>query len=294
MIATVSNNTTFEIKTANGFSSLFSAETAKTKLVNLTKSIEISFTDFEQTFTFEVINQVKRSKVLIFNVKLNGKTLIFTIDQNASQTKLGIEPQKYTPTSVFLTSTLHALMALSKTTRIKSNNFDFTVSQDFSINKISQFLQQRQLSHRLMVVERALNFSFIIPESVDVSNINYCYHSVVDRKFDWLCNTDAKVGFSETGNETKEIFGKVVDLGQQKFTLISYKIANVESITTPTLPKNAFSKDVQALIDLDEKLDSMVMEKYLNSFSNAFEGLTDEQIAAIAERPTLEEEAFSF
>ncbi len=300
MIATVSNNTTFEIKTANGFPSLFNAKTASTKRVNITKSIEISFTDFEQTFTFEVIKEEKLSKVLIFNVKLNDEILIFTVEKNAEKnnyklkTKLGIEPKKNTPNSLFLVSTLHAMMALSVKTRIKSNTFDFTVLPNFELNKISQFLQQKQATYRLMVIEKTFNLSLSVPDNHDVSSVNYCYHSVMDRKFDWICNANAEVGFTETGNETKEIFGTPIDLGKQKFTLTSYKLASVESITTPTLPKNAFSKDIQELIDLDEKLDSMMMDKYLNSFSNAFEGLTDEQIEAITERPTLEEEAFNF
>ena len=67
-----------------------------------------------------------------------------------------------------------------------------------------------------------------------------------------------------------------------------------KSVNVPTLPKNAFSREIQKLIDLEEKLDSMFFDKYLNSFSDAFEGLTDEQIQAITERPTLEEEAFNF
>ncbi len=125
-----------------------------------------------------------------------------------------------------------------------------------------------------------------------------------------------------TGNEKKAIFGRSINLGQllieidqavvanyeeakQKFLLLNGEPVEIvvksmngkmrfKTINVPTLSKNAFSREIQKLIDLEEKLDSMYFEKYLNSFSNAFEGLTDEQIQAITERPMLEEEAFNF
>lgn len=71
-------------------------------------------------------------------------------------------------------------------------------------------------------------------------------------------------------------------------------VIQIESVTTPHLPKNAFSKRIQKLIDLKESFDSLYFNKYLNSFSDAFEDLTDEQIQAITEHPELEEEAFNF
>ncbi|CAN5656525.1 hypothetical protein BH20ACI4_BH20ACI4_03440 [soil metagenome] len=84
--------------------------------------------------------------------------------------------------------------------------------------------------------------------------------------------------------------------GREVLAQISSKsgVVQIESITTPHLPEKAFSKDIQKLIDLEEKLDTFFFDKYLNSFSDAFEDLTDEQIQAITERPDLEEEAFNF
>jgi len=120
----------------------------------------------------------------------------------------------------------------------------------------------------------------------------------------------------------KTIFGYSINLGLQLAKIEAYVIDNfdevkkklskldesevlvqahsksgvmqIESITTPTLPKNAFSKDTQKLVDLDKVFDSKYFDKYLNSFSNAFENLTEEQSQAITERPTLEDNAFNF
>jgi len=71
-------------------------------------------------------------------------------------------------------------------------------------------------------------------------------------------------------------------------------IVQIESITTPHLPKEAFSKDIQRLIDLDEKFDSMILDKYFILASSTLEGLTEEQKEAIAARPELDEDAFNF
>lgn len=71
-------------------------------------------------------------------------------------------------------------------------------------------------------------------------------------------------------------------------------VMEIQALTTPNLPENAFNQDIQKLIDLEEKLDSKFFDKYTNSFSNAFDGLTNEQIEAITEQPNLDEEAFNF
>lgn len=71
-------------------------------------------------------------------------------------------------------------------------------------------------------------------------------------------------------------------------------IVEIESVTTPFLPENAFDNRIQKLIDLDEKFNNTLFDKYLNSFPNSFEGLTEEQIENLIERPNLDIEAFNF
>lgn len=294
MIATNPNTTTFELKTANGFPPLFQKNSVTSDALKTTKFIDISFAEFDYKFNFEVTKQSRKTKTQIFHAKINGELLTLTIKQDSSQNKLAITPQKDSPTAVFLVSTLMLMMGLSKNTRIKSSYFDFTVLPNFEMKQLTQFLQQRDLAYKLMVVSNTFNQSFIIPNSVELSEINYCYKSIIDRKFEWECKTNEEVGFTETGNEQREILGKIIDLGEQKFTFLRYKIAEVKSITTPTLPKNAFNKDIQKLIDLEEKFTSTIMDRYLNSFSNVFEGLTEVQITTLTERPSLDEEAFDF
>ena len=71
-------------------------------------------------------------------------------------------------------------------------------------------------------------------------------------------------------------------------------VMQIESITTPHLPKNAFSHEIQKLIELEEKLDSIVLDKYFSIVASSLEGLTEAQKEAVLERPHLDEEAFEF
>jgi hypothetical protein len=257
-----------------------------------------------------------------------------------------VEKQGETPLSVFLLKTLWAILGLSSKINVSIPELNQEASMSFNTNlkEISEFLQVRQIAYRAMVIEKACNVTLPLPEFIegnDIESIAYCYHSIVDRKFDWFCGSTTIPWFAtptyqsilpfqnepfkmQYGPEPfeKEIFGYRINLGSQLAKIEDYILDNfdevksklikldgsqifartrsksgtmkIESITTPTLPKNAFSKDIQALIDLDAKLDSMVMDRYFNLFSNAFEGLTNEQIEALTQRPDLSESAFDF
>jgi hypothetical protein len=65
-------------------------------------------------------------------------------------------------------------------------------------------------------------------------------------------------------------------------------------LNEPIAKTGLFHKYIQKLISIESELIDTVFEKQFNSFSNAFEGLSDEQIEVLTERPTLEEEAFNF
>jgi hypothetical protein len=66
------------------------------------------------------------------------------------------------------------------------------------------------------------------------------------------------------------------------------------AVDVPILPPNAWSNELQKLIDLDEKLDSVLLDKYFELASSTLEGLTEEQKKTILERPHLDENGFDF
>ncbi len=320
----------------------------------------ISLSDFANVFSFEIVNIIgdEFSEQIIFkleyadkffvHLKLNGYWEL-SEEPQFQLTDVGwvFEEKENNPTSAFLIETFKVILCLSDKVKVKMPviNYNFECTIPLSLNGISEILQNRQIAYRLMVIEKALDISLPLPrrmlESEEVGSIAFCYHAIVDRKFEWFCppaivswlasqtyysllpekNVPFPIQYENEPIE-KEIFGCRIDLGSfsgkiedailDNFEEVKKELAKldgsevlaqirsksgfiqIESITTPHLPKKAFSKDIQQLIDLEDKFDSMYFDKYLNSFSNAFEGLTDEQFQAITERPTLEEEAFNF
>jgi hypothetical protein len=311
MIATVSNKTTSELKMASGIRSLFypnfiqhSKSVSKKAVKNVVK---IEFADFDYKFKAEIVNQriyltkieqkLKIAEGIFLHIELKGKQAKqpekrFYIDNVSSR----LEIKHQSPKSNFIAFSFAAMEGLSKINFPWINNGIGSFPK--TIKTISTLLQNRQLSYRLMVLEKALKISISIPnreiDRAEIDNISYCYHSIVDRKFEFNADSKHRVGETETEPIVGCIFGSKIDLGIQKVSIIKRGVEEVESITTPTLPKNAFSRDVQALIDLDGKLDSMVMDKYFDLAGATLDGLTEEQIKAITERPRLDEEAFNF
>lgn len=317
---------------------------------------EIEFSDFGCKFSFEIVEfegQLPSNKIALY-LKFNDNILKINLSGDWRNNEglyvnnfgFSVEKQAETPTSAFLLKTFWAMLGLSAKVEIKipALNQKATMSFDSSLNEISELLQIRQMSYRLLVIEKTLKVKLPFPTFIDgedISLIAFYYHAIVKREFDWFFNPKfifwlaSKEYLSLLPNENKpfpvtippefiakNIFGHELKLGFIKGQIEKAVIDNYEevkeklskldgneilvhlrslngmirliSVDVPTLPKNAFSRELQKLIDLDEKFDSMYFDKYLNSFSNAFEGLTDEQIQAITERPDLEEEAFNF
>jgi hypothetical protein len=318
---------------------------------------EIAFSDFEHKFSFEIIKIDNDSnsneiylllksednviKVTLSGTDKNGEGLI--IDNYG----FTVEKEGETPLSVFLLKTLLAILGLSSKINIKIPILNQEASMSFNTNlkEISALLQERQIAHRLMIIEKALGIYLPFPKKFiageDIQNITFCYYAIIQREFDWYCNeltvnptatednqnllpnTDSTFPLKfPTLNEERLVFGELLSLGrfiieinqakatnytEAKENLLKLNGKSVEIIikpangimryvsgNTPTLPKNAFSKDIQALIDLDAKLDSMVMDKYFDLAGATLDGLTQEQIKVITERPRLDEEAFDF
>jgi len=96
--------------------------------------------------------------------------------------------------------------------------------------------------------------------------------------------------YEEVKNNLSKLDGEIVNVEQRS---VNGKIKMI-SLDVPSLPQNAWSKEIQKLVDLESKLDEMLLDKYFNLASSTLDGLTQEQKEAITERPKLEEEAFNF
>ncbi len=320
----------------------------------------VSFSEFNVDFTFEVIeiNGDEFSEEIIFKLKyadtffvhltLKGYwELVEELGFRITDVSWFFEGKEDTHTAVFLLQTFKAILCLSDKVKVEFLNTDFFfgVSVPLLLNNISEILQIRQMAYRLMVIEKVFNLSLPCPNEFitgeENENIAFCYHSVIDRKFEWLSppaavpwiasqeylsilpqtNIPFPIQYGPEPTE-KKLFGFLINLGLQIAKIDEYILDNfeetkreiskldgeqvivqgrskngsmkIESVTTPHLPENAFGNEIQKLIDLEDKFDSIYFDKYLNSFPNAFENLTEEQIQAVTESPTLEEEAFNF
>lgn len=318
----------------------------------------IEFSDFEYSFNFKIIEfgWNLNSKEIILRLSLGNKLIVKAIlegfwERNGEpkfQLKnfgLQLEEKQETPISMFLTSTLWAVLGLSSNFRVRipQLNYDLTASFELPLNELSKLLQERQIAYRLMVIETALRIQLPFPQGFidgkDVENIAFCYHAIVDREFDWFffptiipweANEESLSWLPKKNKPTSitfrpeflsmSIFGIEIPLGvitakiekavidnyeevkerlsKLDNSIVEVKLRSLNGISrtiafqVPTLPKNSWSKDLQNLIDLDNKLDSKLLDRFFNLASSTLEGLTEEQKVAILERPDLDEDAF--
>lgn len=283
--------------------------TSLNKKDNSKNSFEIVSKEFDIKFhlEFDIAKTIILSKSLRFPLHFNDNILIATFKGKLEHDEfitenffLDLQKQGKTPASAFFLATLSSIIRLSKsfTVSIPKFKYKLVASIDASVGEINSFLLARNQAFKLMVIEKASGVKLNLPifeniAGTDLNEIDYGFQSITKRSFEIISNHKEPVGTYKIENTSSEIFGQKINLGMQKLNFSSNKIT-VESITTPTLPKNAFSKEIQKLIDLETKLNEVVFEKYLNSFSNAFEGLSDEQIEILTEKTKLGGEAFNF
>jgi len=321
---------------------------------------KIGFSDFNCNFNLEIvdIHWSLSSNEIVLYLDLDGKLTVKAILDG--YWKEGTEPtfqlesfgmkldkKQETPISMFLSSTLWAMLGLSPKFRVRipQLNYDLTTSFELSVNEVSKLLQERQIAYRLLVIESATGIKLPFPQGYihgeDIGNIAFCYHAIVDREFDWFLNpttipwTANEESFSwlpETDKPTSLIFGPEVflesifgveiplgvltakiekadidnyeevreNLSKLDNSIVEVKLRSLNgmnriiAVRVPTLTPNPWSLELQKLIDLDGKLDSIVLDKYFALAALTLEGLTEEQKEAILERPNLDEDAFDF
>lgn len=318
----------------------------------------ISFTDFANIFRFEIIELIgdEFSEQIIFKLeyadkffvqlKLNGYWELNEKPKfQLTDVDWSFEEKENNPTSAFALETFRAILCLSNKVKVEIPiiKYHFKVSVPLPLNNVSEILQNRQLAYRLMVIEKAFQTSLPFPKGFiageEVENIAFCYHAIVDRQFEWACNSftlvppaieeNLKYLPSEntsyhltfpTLNEIKVIFNHQLFLGQFMIDIEKALIENYEevkatfaelkaqtakiiikplngkikytSLNAPKLPKKAWKADVQKLIDLNEKFNSVFLERYFKLAASTLEGLSKEQKESITERPKLSIKGF--
>lgn len=313
----------------------------------------ISASDFDNIFRFEIIDIIGNefSDQIVFRLNYSD-AFIITLELNGyweldNEPKFQLTHIDWTfeevgekPVNAFLLKTFKAFLCLSNNVKVEipKIKYFFKCTLPLTLNKISEILQNRQLAYRLMVIEKTFKVPLTFPkrfiEGHEVADIAFCYHSIIEREFEWPCNeltffptstekfidllpptnTAFPLKFP-TQNEIKEIFGKRLNLGQFWIEIPKAIVENYEeaseklkklngekvkviiksetglmkytTIDLPELSDKAFGKNLKQYFNLDEKFNSLFLDRYFNLASSTLEGLSEKQKKAITKRPEL-------
>lgn len=308
MIETVSSSTTFQGAGFNiGQSSLggtvktdtlvpaelLRALFAKTKRDTVNEGLRdpdfsISFDSFQLSFGFEVVDlrwALDSSEiVLVLNhagLILVSATLIGYWSKNEvptfhlNEVSLNLVEKPNQPLSVFVASTLWAILGLGLPVGIDIPLLEYHLSTSFEIpvGQVQTLLEERHLAERLLVISSVSGAMFLIPtgyiDAADVESIAFCYHAIVDREFDWRANTltlfipprseyssmlpdtDRKFDLKyPSTHERRTIFGQALNLGQFWVEAKAARVVNYESVMRQMQLQRA--EPVEVVIEPDD------------------------------------------
>jgi hypothetical protein len=169
--------------------------------------LRIKFTEFNANFEFKITGiegSVESNEIILFlnlDNQLRVKAILEGFWEGNTEPKfqlrsfgLKLDEKQETPMSIFLSSTLWAMLGLSSkfSVLIPELSYDFTVSFELAIDEITKLLQERQIAYRLLVISAATGIRLPFPHGFidgnDIEIISFCYHSIVDREFNWFAN----------------------------------------------------------------------------------------------------------
>lgn len=155
----------------------------------------------------------------------------------------------------FVASTLHAVFSLSKRVYVHVPELEINLDLEFSrpLLDISHMLRRRQLEYRIMLIERATGYKFMLPSDLtpdQVRDVTLIYHAIVHRTFMWPMNTGVTIYFPATdewlnrltehdryasftrGPDPKSImlFGQKISLGDEILTVEDKVIEDFDKV----------------------------------------------------------------
>ena len=150
----------------------------------------------------ELTNYVEPNKVNVRFAVDAGLTLTVDLTGNPVESGMMFEPKagslyfqltdEKNPRAQFVGTTLMAMLGIAKEVPLRVPEIELNVGMHFNIplRDISGMLITRQLTHALMVIEKATGKSFqVIPTSLfskdERDSIAFTYHAIVDRSFKW-------------------------------------------------------------------------------------------------------------
>lgn len=172
-----------------------------------TDFFRLEFTDFDSHIKLDIIDiegGLESNEIVLYlnlDDKLNVKAILEGVWKQDTEPTfhlksfgMTLEEKQETPISMFLSSTLWAMLGLSSKFRvlIPELNYDLTTSFELPVDEVSKLLKERQIAYRLLIIESATGIKLPFPQGYiqgeDIESIAFCYHAIVDREFDWFSN----------------------------------------------------------------------------------------------------------
>jgi hypothetical protein len=163
--------------------------------------LEVTVLDFGLRFGAEVVELTQKPGSGEIDLTLDiapgvVANMLLRVALNEEQSAFAIEGVQFRLASTddsaradFIASTLNAALTLSNEAcfRVGEIGLDLRLSFQLAPIEISQFLQARQTSHRLMTIERATGLRFSLPaegfSGVEIGAIVFVFRAIVDRVF---------------------------------------------------------------------------------------------------------------
>jgi hypothetical protein len=211
------------------------------------KSIRLQLADTERLVLQIELDEGIVLKWVIKGPVENGKEVVF-------ERTWEIACDSPQPRAHFVASTVQALLLLDQQAELGAPELQFFESIHIpdSLNKVSAFLQHRQLAYRLMVIEKAFNQEFSIPQFMpraERSTVDFVYRALTDRSFAWpfwqepypflvteaarklLLELNGAGSFRfETDCFQQGLLGQILNLGEAKVTVQNAALVNPDEV----------------------------------------------------------------
>ncbi len=216
-------------------------------------ALQIAIPDFQIHLEMpleDVISNMSAGKVLLRATVDEEVAIILTVAGRLIEDQFQIEGVYFkteapfeSARASFVASTLHAMFGLSKGVNLHVPELEINLELEFSrpLLDVSHMLSRRQLEYRIMLIERAIGYKFMLPSDLtaeQVRDVALVYHAIVHRTFVWPVNsigvsfpaTNESHNYLKAGNQDASftfvpqpqrriLFGKDILLGNGSLTI---------------------------------------------------------------------------
>jgi len=191
------------------------------------------------------------------NVYLDLKIVGQSIESEnkfTGQFSLFYQIEQRRPRAHFVADTLMAVIGLAGRFDLEISKPKVSTNLNFELQllEISKMLCRRQMSYRLMVIEKATGKQFLLPSAIsksEIEGIAFVYHAIADRSFVWhsgkmefavpatqeklalLLQSEQPFNISlEPHSFSETVLGESISLGSAKIVIVDAVLRNLNEV----------------------------------------------------------------